>query len=246
MPTQPTVLVVGGTGRTGGRVVRQLQERGARVRAIVRSAARLPAGVAADPAFSCLEADLLSLSEADLVSQVRGCDAVVSCLGHPISLEGIFGPPRALVTEAVRRLCRAIEASEPDEPVRFVLMSSVSVNRPGAVEPRRGMLDRLLLWLLRGLVPPTRDNQRAAEFLHREIGTRNPRLEWVCVRPDTLVEGDVSRYAVHESLVSGLFKPDSSSMANVAHFMCELVEDSGTWGRWAGKLPVVVNSSRDR
>ena len=122
----------------------------------------------------------------------------------------------------------------------------MSVNRPGAVEPRRGMLDRLVLWLLRGLVPPATDNQWAAEFLHREIGTRNPCLEWVCVGPDTLVEGDVSRHAVHESLVSGLFKPDSSSMANVAHFMCELVEDPGTWGRWAGKLPVVVNASRDR
>lgn len=246
MATQPTVLVVGGTGRTGGRVVRQLLERGARVRAIVRSAARLPEGVATDPALSCLEGDLLSLSEADLVSGVRGCDAVVSCLGHNLNLNGVFGPPQTLVTDAVRRLCRAIEASEPAGTVRFVMMSSVSVNRPGAVETRRGMLDRLVLWLLCGLVPPTRDNQRAAEFLHREIGTRNPRLEWVCVRPDTLVEGDASPYAVHESLVSGLFKPDSSSMANVAHFMCELVQDPGTWGRWAGKLPVVVNSSQDR
>jgi nucleoside-diphosphate-sugar epimerase len=245
MPTQQTVLVVGGTGRTGGRVVRQLLERGARVRAIVRSAARLPAGVAADPAFSCLEADLLSLGEADLVSQVRGCDAVVSCLGHTISLEGIFGPPRALVTDAVRRLCRAVEAAEPDGPVKFVLMSSVSVNRPGAVETRRGLLDGLVLWLLRGLVPPAGDNQRAAEFLHREIGSRHPRLEWVCVRPDTLVEGEVSRYAVHETLVSGIFKPDRTSMANVAHFMCELVEDPGTWRTWAGKLPVVVNATRD-
>lgn len=242
---QPTVLVVGGTGRTGGRVVGQLLERGARVRAIVRSAARLPAGVAADPAFSCLEADLLSLGEEDLVTQVRGCDAVVSCLGHTISLQGVFGPPRALVTDAVRRLCRAVEASEPDRPVRLVLMSSVSVNRPVAAEPRRGMLDRLLLWLLRGLVPPARDNQRAAEFLHREIGTRHPRLEWVCVRPDSLVEGDVSRYAVHETLVSGLFQPGSSSMASVAHFMCELVEDLGTWRTWAGRLPVVVDDTRD-
>lgn len=243
MTTQRTVLVVGATGRTGGRVVRRLLQRGARVRAIVRSAARLPAGVATDPAFSCLEADLLSLGEADLVSQVRGCDAVVSCLGHTISLAGVFGPPRALVTDAVRRLCRAVEASGPHEPVRLVLMSSVSVDRPGAVEPRRGRLDGLVLWLLRGSVPPARDNQRAADFLHREIGTRHPRLEWVCVRPDTLVEGEVTRYAVHETLVSGLFKPDHSRMANVAHFICELVEDPGTWRTWAGKLPVVVDAT---
>ena len=66
---------------------------------------------------------------------------------------------------------------------------------------------------------------------------RNPRLEWVCVRPDTLVEGDVSCYAVHEALVSGLFKPDSSSMANVAHFLCELVVDPAPGGRGPGSCP---------
>lgn len=249
MATQQTVLVLGGTGRTGGRVVRQLLGRGVRVRAIVRSADRLPEGVAADAGFSCLEADLLSMTETDLAAQVRDCDAVISCLGHNLSLKGVFGPPRALVTEAVRRLCRAIEAPRPDGPVRFVLMSSVSVNRPGAVESRRGVRERVHLWLLRAVVPPAMDNQRAAEFLNREVGTRNPRLEWVCVRPYTLLEGEVSPYAVHETLVSSLFGPDrtnmATNMANVAHFMCELVQDPSMWGKWRGKLPVVVNASQD-
>ncbi len=47
--TPQTVLLLGGTGRTGGRVLRQLLGRGVRVRAVVRSAGRLPAGVADDP-----------------------------------------------------------------------------------------------------------------------------------------------------------------------------------------------------
>jgi hypothetical protein len=47
-----------------------------------------------------VEADLLSLGEEDLLAQVRGCDAVISCLGHTINLKGIFGPPRDLVTRA--------------------------------------------------------------------------------------------------------------------------------------------------
>ena len=41
-----TVLLLGGTGRTGGRVLRQLLDRGVAVRAVVRSAERLPDGVA--------------------------------------------------------------------------------------------------------------------------------------------------------------------------------------------------------
>jgi hypothetical protein len=101
----------------------------------------------------------------------------------------------------------------------------------------------MLLYVLRGLVPPTRDNQRAADYLYGEIGASNPLVKWVAVRPDTLLEGDVSAYALHENIVSSPFKPDSTNMANVSDFMCDLVTDSETWGRWAGRLPVIVNAS---
>ena len=122
-------------------------------------------------------------------------------------------------------------------------MSSVSVNHPGAPDARRGTLEKVFLWVLRGLVPPSRDNQRAADFLHGEIGASNPLVQWVAVRPDTLLEGDVSAYSLHEHLVSSLFKPDSTNMANVADFMCDLATDPETWDRWAGRLPVIVNES---
>ncbi len=32
-------------------------------------------------------------------------------------------------------------------------------------------------------------------------------------------------------------------MANVAHFMCELVTNPTTWDGWKGKLPVIVNAT---
>lgn len=238
----PQVLLVGGTGRTGRCVLRQFLQRGVAVRAIVRSAQRLPEDLAAHPALTVVEADLLSLGDEDLLRHVAGCDAVVSCLGHTISLEGVFGPPHDLVTRAVERLCRAIEASRPDEPVRFILMSSVSVNHPAGLDTRRGALEKALLRVLRALVPPARDNQRAADTLHGRIGTGSPFVRWVAVRPDTLVEGDVSGYSVHGTLVSSLFKPDHTSMANVAHFMCELATREDTWEEWAGKLPVIVDA----
>ena len=64
---------------------------------------------------------------------------------------------------------RAVRALQPARPVRLILMSSVSVNRPGGADTRRGAVERAVLWMLRGLVPPARDNQRAADFLH-EVG----------------------------------------------------------------------------
>ena len=157
-------------------------------------------------------------------------------------MKGIFGPPRDLVEQATRRLCKAIEANQPAEPVKYILMSTVSVNRPARLDTRRGNLERAVLAIMRGVVPPANDNQRAADFLLNEVGTDNPFIQWVVVRPDTLLDGDVSEYSMHAELVDRLSKPDSTNMANVAHFMCELATDPAVWDDWKGKLPVVVNA----
>lgn len=241
MSTQQTVLVVGGTGRTGRRVLEQLLSRGVGVRAIVRSSRKLPPGVLQNPNLAVVEASLPALNDEELQRHIRGCDAVISCLGHVMSLKGILGPPRDLVTRATARLCRGIEAARPEKPVKFILMSSVSVHRPGGLDTRRGRLERAFLWMLRGATPPAGDNQRAADFLQESVGTSHAFVQWVVVRPDSLLEGDVSGYALHEGLVSSLFAPDSTNMANVAHFMCELVTNQGLWEEWKGRLPVIVN-----
>ena len=243
MSAQQTVLLVGGTGRTGRRVLKQFLGRGVSVRAIVRSAGRLPESIADDPRLTVVEADLLSLGDEDLVARVSGCDAVISCLGHVISLKGILGLPRDLVTRATTRLCRGIEALQPSAPVKFILMSSVSVNRPGGLDTRRGFFERAFLRVLCGVLPPARDNQRAADFLLEKIGPANALMQWAVVRPDSLLPGDVSEYTVHEGLVNGLFAPGSTNMANVAHFMCELVTNSKTWADWKSRLPVIVNAA---
>lgn len=236
------VLLVGGTGRTGRRTLQQLLDRGIGVRAIVRSRAKLPPHVAGHPGLTVVEASLLSLGDEELQQQVRGCDAIVSCLGHVISLKGIFGSPRDLVTRATTRLCRAVEMTQPPAPVRFILMSSVSVNRPGRLDTRRGSFERTFLRVLCAVLPPAKDNQRAADFLFEKIGPNSAFVHWVAVRPDSLREGEVSAYTSHEGLVNSLFAPGSTNMANVAHFMCELVTNSETWAIWRGKLPVIVNA----
>ena len=238
-----TVLLVGATGRTGGRVLQQLLGRGVSVRAVVRSAERLPAGVARDPRLTVVEADLLSLSDEQVREQVDGCDVVISCLGHTISAQGVFGPPRDLVCRSIERVYRAARELRPAQPLRLILMSSVSVNRPRGLDTRRGRLEKATLWTLRGLIPPARDNQRAADFLLEVIEVADPYVQWVAVRPDSLKEGDVTEYALHEGLVDSLFRPGETTMANVAHFMCELATDAEAWAAWRGKLPVIVNAS---
>ena len=213
------------------------------MRAVVRSADRLPAGVGDDTRLTVVEADLLAMSDQQVEEQVAGCDVVISCLGHVISAQGVFGAPRDLVSQSVERVYRAIRELRPAQPVKLILMSSVSVNRPGGLDTRRGRFERAVLWTMRGLIPPARDNQRAADFLIDVIGSADPYAQWVAVRPDTLKEDDVTDYALHERLVDSLFRPGETNMANVAHFMCELATDPEVWAEWRGRLPVIVNAS---
>jgi nucleoside-diphosphate-sugar epimerase len=241
--SRSSVLLLGGTGRTGRHVLEQLLGRGVEVRSIVRSPDKLPAAVASDPKLTLVTADLPSLGADELTEHVRGSRAVISCLGHVTDLRGVFGPPRDLVTHATTGVCEAIGALQPEQPIRFILMSSVSVNDPRGPDTRRGTGERVALAGLRALVPPARDNQRAADFLRAQVGTDAPFIEWVVVRPDTLLEGDVSRYSLHPGLVSSLRKPDSTTMANVGHFMCELATEKSTWQQWRGRMPVITDAT---
>ena len=237
-----TVLLLGGSGRTGQLVMRQLLGRGIGVRAIIRPGRALAPEVAGDPHLHVTEASLLALTGEELQRHVRDCDAVISCLGHAISLRGIFGPPRDLVTRATSEVCRAIEALKPASPVKFILMSSVSVIRAGGRDTRRSALEKAVLRTLCAMIPPAGDNQRAADFLQQRVGESHAFVQWAAVRPDTLLPGDVSEYTVHDSPVDTLFSPGETNMANVAHFMCELVANPKTWAEWQGRLPVIVNT----
>lgn len=242
MDPHPRVLILGATGRTGSHALTQLLERGVPVRAIVRSADRLPPGAAGNPLLDVVEADLLTLPPEALAEHLSGCGTVISCLGHSISVRGVFGPPHHLVTRAVRLVRAAVEATQPTQPVRLILMSSVSVHQPGRADARRGRVERAYLWALGGVVPPARDNQHAADLLAHGVGHDDPALQWVVVRPDTLTDDDVAEYRLHDALVSSIFKPDSTRMSQVAQFMCELATDDTIWQRWRGRMPVIVDA----
>ena len=236
-----TILVAGATGKTGGPLVQQALAQGHDVRVIVRCRTRLPAVVLEHPKLTILEASILELSDGQLAESVQGCDAVVSCLGHVISFQGIFGAPRKLCTEAAQRLCQAIEANQPASPVRFILMNTVGVANP-ELEERRTWSEKGVLTLLRWCIPPHRDNELAAQYLQNHVGSSSGYVQWCSVRPDSLVDENVSTYDVVASPVTGLFSGRPTARSNVAHFMLGLVEDDALWESWKFKMPVIMNS----
>jgi nucleoside-diphosphate-sugar epimerase len=235
-------LVVGATGATGRLLVEQLLQRGLQVRVMVRSAARLPDSVRDQANLTATEASLLDLSDQELTEQVRDCQAVASCLGHNMSLKGLYGPPRRLVTEATARLCAAIKAGHPAKQVRFVLMNTVGNQNRDLREPR-SLAERVVIGLLRALLPPQSDNEGAAEHLRTTIGQSDPMVAWAVVRPDGLIdENQVTPYQLHPSPIrSPIFDAGKTSRINVAHFMANLMTDDKPWQDWKGRMPVIYN-----
>ncbi|MBZ0293837.1 MAG: SDR family oxidoreductase [Anaerolineae bacterium] len=241
-----TILVLGATGATGRLLVKQLLDRDMNVKVIVRSPEKLPDAIKNHSNLSIIQASVLDLDDDAIAQHVKGCGAVASCLGHNLNLRGIYGQPRRLVTDATRRLCNAIKANNPDQPVKFVLMNTTGNSNRDLSEPS-SFAQKVVLGILRLVLPPQVDNEKAADYLRVEIGQNDDVIEWVVVRPDNLIdEVDVTEYEVYASPIrSAIFDPGKTSRINVGHFMAELVTDSDLWQRWQGQMPVIYNKGAE-
>jgi nucleoside-diphosphate-sugar epimerase len=239
-----TTLVVGATGATGRLLVNELLNRGASVRVIVRSPDRLPEDIRTNENLSVIHAAVLDLGDAEMAQYVGGCEAVASCLGHTLSFRGIYGRPHRLVTDATRRLCDAIKGNSPGAPVRFVLMNTAG-NSNRDIPERVSFAQSCAIRLIRLLLPPHIDNENAADYLRTKVGKDDRAVEWVVVRPDSLVDSsDVTDYEVFPSPIrSALFDAGVTSRINVGHFMAELITDDDVWNRWKGQMPVIYNKT---
>jgi NAD(P)-dependent dehydrogenase (short-subunit alcohol dehydrogenase family) len=237
-----TTLVVGATGATGRLLVEQLLNRGEEVRVIVRSPEKLPESVLENERLNVIQASVLELSDSEMSECVEGCDAVASCLGHNLSFQGVYGHPRRLVTDAARRLCQAIKANNPQRPTRYVLMNTVG-NRNRDLNEPISFTERVVVGLLRIVLPPQADNEQAANYLRTEIGQNDTAIEWCAVRPDSLTDEDeVTEYEVYPALaMSAIFGSGKTSRINVAHFMAELITDDDAWHAWKGQMPTIYN-----
>ena len=235
-------LVVGASGATGRLLVEQLLQRGHHVRAVVRSAEKLPDSLRNSELLNVIETSVYDASDTDMARMVDGCEAIASCLGHNLTLRGILGHPRLLVTEVTRRLCEAAKASSTVAPIRFVLMNTAGNSNRDLAEPI-STAQRCVMQLLRLAVPPHRDNELAADYLRKVVGREDSRVGWVVVRPDSLTnETTVTEYEIHSSPIrSVIFDPGKTSRMNTAHFMSQLITDDKVWLEWSGQMPVIYN-----
>ena len=66
-----------------------------------------------------MKRDITEISVEEMSGYLKGCHAVATCLGRSLTMKGIFGKPRKLVTDSVVLLCEAIKNNAPVDLVNF-------------------------------------------------------------------------------------------------------------------------------
>ena len=237
-----TILVVGASGAAGRQLVEQLLIKGHNIKAVVRSPEKLPESWKSNERVDIISASLLDLSDKEMMELTHDCHAIASCLGHNMNWKGIYGQPRKLVTDAACRLCSAIEANKPERPIKYVLMNTTG-NRNRDLNEPISFAQKCVIGLLRLLLPPHVDNEKAADYLRTQVVQNNQFIEWAAVRPDGLINDDeVSDYDIHPSPTrSAIFNAGKTSRINVGHFIASLISDADLWNTWKGQMPVIYN-----
>ncbi|MCX6151424.1 MAG: SDR family oxidoreductase [Ignavibacteriales bacterium] len=235
------VLVLGATGATGRLVVQQLLNRNVETKIVVRDINKASTNYLNNKLLKCVVGSVYEFKRGKYLDLINDCDAVISCLGHNISFRGIFGKPRMLVTNCIRNICEAIEASKENK-VKVILMNTTA-NRNRKLNEKYSLKDRIVLSFLSFALPPQKDNVEVAKYLSNTIGENNSKLEWTAVRPDTLIDEEKeSDYKIFESpKQSPVFDAGKTSRINVSCFMAELLLNDELWNKWKFKMPVIYN-----
>ncbi|TDL74224.1 NAD-dependent epimerase/dehydratase family protein [Palleronia sediminis] len=202
-----TVAVFGASGRTGRHFTRMAVERGLSVRAFEPDWTGIEPP---DPQALLAQANLL---DGDLRGALKGCDAVVSCIGVGLSAKSAIDPP-PLYTEGAVRMIEGMRAND----IRRLVVISASF-----VEAR----DRGPSWFrLASSVALERIFTQMGE-MERILRAASTDIDWTAVRPGWLMDapftGDytVAPNAIPEGTIR-------TRHADLAHFMLDCLMD-GTW-----------------
>ncbi|SHN33972.1 NAD(P)H-binding protein [Gracilibacillus kekensis] len=235
------VLVLGASGATGQQVVRELIKRKINTRILIRESAVLLDDIKDSTFVETIKGNISELNDNELTFLLQDCNVVISCLGHNMTFQGMFGKPRYLVYDAVKKICETTKSNSGNN-IKFILMSTTAYTNQlsGEENPWR---ERILLSLLNFTLPPHKDNMKVANYLVSELGSQDKAVKWIAVRPDTLISDEVnSPYEVFDSPVrSPIYNPGKTSRVNVGHFMVELATNHTLWAQWENKTPVIYN-----
>ena len=236
-------LVLGASGATGKLVVQQLVKRKIQARIVVRKSAILPSQILDDENIEIIKGSIDDFDIVKIKGLVKDCDSVICCLGHNISFKGIYGSPRKLVSNTVSKIIEALNYQEQNK--KFILMSTTGYTNK-KINEKNTFGEKIILSLLKIILPPHKDNMLAADHLVYKLGSKT-NISWVAIRPDTLFdEENESAYEIYNSTIrSPIFNSGNTSRINVSHFMADLLINDKLWQKWEYNTPVIYNKNKN-
>lgn len=212
-PGMYTIALFGASGQTGQQFLAQALQQGHRVRALVRTPAKLaPAG----PALEIIQGDVLDAVAVRRTMQ--GCDVVVSVFGQ------VKGSPKTVQTDGTRHIVEAMQAVG----VRKI----ISLSGGGLPDPhdRPKLADHLIRGIMRLLVP-----QVLADAAGHAAVLRASGLDWQVVRAPRLTTAPYTgRYRVGWV---GVNASTSLGRADLAEFLLKQIDSA----EFTGQMPFVSN-----
>ena len=211
-----TVLIIGASRGIGLETVKAALKAGHSVRALARSARRIPVG---HPNLEKMAGDALEM--ATVKRALTGIDAVIQSLGVSAGPEIIFEPTR-LFSKAAQVL---VDAMEQAQVKRLICVTGFGA---GDSRGSGGFLYDLAFHLLLGRIYDDKDVQ--------ERIVRRSKLDWVIVRPVILTDGP--RTNAYRALVNPRrWTWGCISRADVADFLVKQIDDDA----FLHKTPVLTS-----
>ena len=143
------VLVLGATGQTGYHVVKQFLENSIQVKAIVRNTDKFR-DIQSVENLQIFKESILDIEDKRFREILADVDAVICCLGHNISLRGMFGKPHYLVTEAIEKI---IKNANDKKLEKFILMNTTACLNTKQKE-KFTFGESIIMGIMRSLLPP--------------------------------------------------------------------------------------------
>jgi uncharacterized protein YbjT (DUF2867 family) len=207
------LLVFGGTGLTGGLVVKKALSQGHYVAVLTRDASRLPLR---SRNLTVIEGS--ARSQSDIEKALKNVDAVIHCLG--IGGKG-QGSATTVVSDSVKTVLAAMKKTGVR---RIVCMSNVGAGGSGTWFYNGVVLPVFLRWLK----PIIKDKDRMERLL------KECALDWTSVRLPNIVEGASKPVRASES---GKGIGISVTAESTAEFLLQQITNK----EWLQKSPSISN-----
>ncbi len=200
------LIVFGATGGTGKEVVKQALEQGNEITIIIRNPSAFELK---HPHLKIITGDVLQLSSFE--NEVKGKDAVISCLGVGSSTK-----PTTVYSKGIENIIVAMNKAE----VRRLICISA-----GALYVNKDM--GFFVGTITKLVLQRIFKEMYGDMRLMEKKVENSNLDWTVVRPPMLKNKKLTgKYRI--AVNSHVKRPSSISRANLAHFILHIVDDAQT------------------